>query len=501
MALVFMDGFDKYGPGNTGNSLPTLMAGEWNSVSSVTIVTGLSAVGYAITIQSANVPLSKNLTANYPRLIGGFRFANNLISGFNAGISFLDAGTAQCSLTINSTIGTISLRNGGQNGTAAATSAGSIIANSVHYLEWDITFSNTGSYQVWLDGVNLFSGTADMTTTTNNFCNQIQFVNSLSSSVIMTIDDFYLFDTTGTTNNAVLLTSPRIETTFPASDNTVQFAVAAAALGSPVSRSAQINALVAPGMFLRRFTTSVICTLNSIGVLPVANAPTINWRALIYADNGSGTAPTTLIASGPAVMGAVSGVVISLPLTTPPSLSANTMYWLGFMQDATLNMAQIDNAASGFRASVTFTSGAPPTAPAMSGGQPTFVVWGNVSGITGNNWYGANQQPPAGLYNYVSDSIVGHEDLYNFPALSTPPAFVYAVAVKGYLQRSDTGSRTISLRTRSGATDGGGNLTGQNIAPGSFNWFGSGFETNPNTGTAWTPVTLNAAQSGIRIDS
>jgi hypothetical protein len=77
---------------------------------------------------------------------------------------------------------------------------------------------------------------------------------------------------------------------------------------------------------------------------------------------------------------------------------------------------------------------------------------------------------------------------------------VYAVAVKGYVQRSDSGAKTISLRTKSGASDSGGSLAGQTPAT-TYGWMASVFETDPATGAAWTGANLNAATSGIRVDS
>jgi hypothetical protein len=116
------------------------------------------------------------------------------------------------------------------------------------------------------------------------------------------------------------------------------------------------------------------------------------------------------------------------------------------------------------------------------------------------NYYEVASQPTQGTLSYVSDSTVGHEDLYTLPNLSATPSTIYAVAIKGNVARSDSGAKTVSLRINSGGTDDGGSLTGQ--TPGtSFTWLTSLFPTDPNTGTAWTPTGLNAAQVGIKIDS
>jgi len=77
---------------------------------------------------------------------------------------------------------------------------------------------------------------------------------------------------------------------------------------------------------------------------------------------------------------------------------------------------------------------------------------------------------------------------------------VYAVSVKSYAAKSDTGVRTMSNRLLSSGVDSGGSLTGQTLSQ-TFQWYATNFDTDPGTGAAWTGVGLNAAQSGFRIDS
>jgi hypothetical protein len=68
------------------------------------------------------------------------------------------------------------------------------------------------------------------------------------------------------------------------------------------------------------------------------------------------------------------------------------------------------------------------------------------------------------------------------------------------VQKSDSGTKTLSLRTKSGSTDGGGTSTG--IAPATtYGWLASYFPTDPNTSAAWTGANLDAATSGLKVDS
>lgn len=489
MALLFIEGWDKYGLANSGTTLSGLLtAGEWNTnTATAVIVAGLSAPGQAVNL--TNGLLTKTLPANYGRLIGGFRFASSLAA--IVGITFLDGATAQAGISIN-TAGTISIKNGLYNsGTVIATSTASVTANSTNYLEFDITFANAGSYTIWLNGISILSGSADTTATANAYASVFQIGTTATSS--LTVDDLYLFDTTGSRNNAALNNSPRIETTFAASDNAVQFAPGAAVLGSTVQATAA-NSPTANSLNLRRFTPSVAMTINGVSLVPSATSAGASFRGVIYADS-AGVAGT-LMSSGTTVTGATAATVMTLPLTTPQNLSAGTAYWIGYMNDTSVQTQTNDSSNAFSRANATFASGAPTPAPAMTTGQPSWRMWGNVTPATGNNYYAVGQVPPPGAASYVFDATVGHEDAYNFGALGVMPATIHAVAVKGYVQKSDSGAKTVSLRVGSDSGSSAGQALGT-----SYGWLRSFWEVDPSTSSPWTGTALNAVTSGLRIDS
>jgi hypothetical protein len=497
MALLFMDGMDKYGGANTNTtSVIALMAGEWTTVTGTpNIAAPLSAIGQALFLGSISTA-AKTLATNYGRIIGGFRFSANLVGYF--GIQFLDAGSNQCGIQIPTT-GTITLRNGSlAAGTIIATGT-TVAANTTHYLEWDITLGNSAAYNVYLDGVSIISGTGDTTATANNTINGVSL--QTQSAGTASVDDLYLFDTTGTTNNAVLLTSPRIETTLPVSDSSVQFGIGASVLGGTLARTATNFSTAANQFYLRPFTPSRACTLNSIAINVITTSATVNLRPIVYADSSG--APGSLLSGGSTVTGITAATTVTLPLTTPQSLTAGTQYWLGYMADIAVTNAFVagDTTAAGRTATSTFASGAPGSAPATTAGQASVQLWGNVTLASAANYYEVSQSPPpAANTSYVTDTTVGHEDLYSFANLSATPASIYAVAVKAYCERSDSGARTVSLRMLSGGTDGGGSLTGQ--TPGtSYAWIGSYFATDPNGSIAWTGTALNAATTGFKIDA
>src|SRR5215470_15169901 len=111
MALLFLDGFDKYGGVNSSTaSVGQLVLQEWTSITNTnpTLVAPLSSAGQAVLIGS-NSGLTKTLATNYGRIIGGVRFSSTLAAA--AGIQFYDAASQQCGIAV-ATTGVIQLRNG-----------------------------------------------------------------------------------------------------------------------------------------------------------------------------------------------------------------------------------------------------------------------------------------------------------------------------------------------------------------------------------------------------
>src|SRR6202012_3181498 len=130
---------------------------EWTTVpsSSASFVAGRFANSLALQMTYSFVSASRTLPSNYSRLIGGIALNPNL-SG-NSGVILGDAGTNQCAVGFNSS-GKLVLWQGGLGGTQIAISSASVTANSWHYVEWDLTFASSGTYTVWLDGVQVFTG-------------------------------------------------------------------------------------------------------------------------------------------------------------------------------------------------------------------------------------------------------------------------------------------------------------------------------------------------------
>ncbi len=136
---------------------------------------------------------------------------------------------------------------------------------------------------------------------------------------------------------------------------------------------------------------------------PGATSETAKFKAVAYADSTG--APGSLLSSGTEVVGCTSGSTLTGALVTPQSLTAGTPCWIGFITDTSVILQQADSGTSGYKASNTYASGAPGTAPAMTGGQASWLLYGNVSGITGHNWLELDNNPALGdLSSVYSDN-------------------------------------------------------------------------------------------------
>lgn len=251
---------------------------------------------------------------------------------------------------------------------------------------------------------------------------------------------------------------------------------------------------------LRKYTCEASGNLQSVSAVFNTTSAGALLKAVIYADNGSGTAPAALIAVGSEVTGTTANAVATLPFSVPIAITATTTYWIGYITNTSLNIYAITTATTlGFRAANTYTSGAPGTAPTMTSGQPSYSLWGNLTGTT-NNAAAVSHTVYGGSANYVQSATPGDEDLYDFQDLTSSPSAIYTVAVKALVSKTDTGVRTVNLRAKSGSTTSNGSNAGQALLTSDY-FYSSYFNLDPDTGTPWTPTSADAAKFGYQLNS
>lgn len=512
MTINFIDGFDLYTPALNGSSpslgswannatyLTNLMIGRWvptvQTGGTFQFVAPLSATGAALKIAGTGAGSFTGIVHTYAAaqatVIGGFAFQVGSASVAQNFVHFFSGATQQASIRMT-TAGLIVV-DGGTDGTPIVSSTSpALVANTTHYLEWSITSGASGAVQVWLDGVSILSGTGNTNTAASGTFSSIRLGTATGTTTIF--DNLYFDDGSG----SPLLTNPIIETHAAASDNSVAFTATAGVMGAAyLLDGVTTNAPGAGELFLRKFTAPTGgATLASVSCVPGATSAGANFKAVLYSDN-AGTV-NALLATGTQVTGTTSGSVFTAPFASPPVLTSNTAYWIGYITDTSVVLNLSDASTTGGKVANTYASGAP-ASPVLTGGQSNWALWGNLTGLA-NNTAVVSQSPPPGALadvNFTSSSVSGAEDLFNSTALSSTPALIHAVAVSGYLKDQAVGARTVSLQMKSGSTDSNGSLAAFTPAT-TYAWAQSMFLTDPNTSTAWTIAGLNAAKQGYKI--
>lgn len=528
--IIDIEGFEKYGPplyaniatyvSNNANLMnvhnnATFMRfqsyfQEWTSEngstgSSIGIITGRaggSSCALCISDGSGNTTsTAKVLPGNYSRTIVGFAFVNN--NNFQAGIQFNEiiGGNAQLSIWVDN-LGKLNLSRGNMTGgTVLFTSSALFLANAWHYIEIDFTIHNTaGAYTIWCDGIQITtaSGVNTRGTGTNNYWNVLV---PLARSATAAWDDIYIRDNTNGT--ALPFGDSTIDALAVTANSSVQFSPAASVLGNRY-RLMTVNTS-APGanqLALIPVTPAINMTINSVGMFPAANNSFAKAKGVIYSDNAG--APGSLLSSGTEIIGFATATPLTLPLTTPQALTANTQYWIGYITDTSVSIYQSDNISSqGQRKANTYTSGAPAgPLSAMTTGQVTWAMWGNCT--AGSNFDSVNKVPSPMMIlepiAYTQSSTAGQIDLYTASPMPITPAFVYSVKVSVMAQRSDVGVRTMNIHAKSNLSDSTG--TNINITPASnMQWYSSRFDVDPATSGAWGPTAINLLKIGYEVAS
>lgn len=508
------EGFGTLGPVGTSGAalLATLLTQRWsqgtfNGTGDMTLVEPLAGSGNAaILIQTYDGNLgasflTKVLPGTYARTMGGFCFSISQFIGTQGIASFGYSGTAQVTISLNA-LNQLVVTSGANSWTSARTFA----TNGVYWIAYDITFSTTGgAIKIYINGaldanLNLSgvntspAGTADVFNT---------FTLELNGFYGSGVTGYVVFDhvwewcytsattsDTPLTNNVVVISNP------PNSDVSVQFTpiqiggyIAPINVNNPALPANQLN--------LRQFTAPVSGTVSAIDFYEGA-ASGADVIPCIYADNGS-SAPAALLGSGAAY--AVATGVNSAPLSAGVAVVQGTKYWIGFLSSTAWNPASNANttSATSGEAAVTYTSGAPATAPTMTMGQSDLAFWVDVTS-SGHNYPQVSANPPNTTWEFNQSETVGAEDLFGFPALPSWVGEVYWISVGINAVIDTSGARTVNVVGKSGTVSSNGSMSG--FAPGATAVsFYSDYLEDPNTSAAWAVAAANAFQAGYEIAS
>jgi len=207
MAVLYLDGFERYG--NTANAVTTsaVVGHSWIAVSesSMKVQPGRIA-GFAISMESSTTRIIKpDLNTTNATMVVGVGVNVNTVSGAAFAPIWLRTDDTWGMNILLNTNGSIAVR---RNVTTLATSAntGIITANTWHYIVFKVLCNNSsGTYEVWVDGVSEISasGVDTQAHASKSYHNGLQLrAGALSQAVWF--DDLYILDGSGGKNDDTL---------------------------------------------------------------------------------------------------------------------------------------------------------------------------------------------------------------------------------------------------------------------------------------------------------
>jgi hypothetical protein len=103
-----------------------------------------------------------------------------------------------------------------------------------------------------------------------------------------------------------------------------------------------------------------------------------------------------------------------------------------------------------------------------------------------------------GLATYVYDANPGDADFYSIAGISGVPGTVVGVTTRGFVEKSDVGSRSIRLQLRSGSAIV---QSGNAVLSTQFQWVWRTDLIDPSTLLPWTAAGVNNVQIGPIVTS
>jgi hypothetical protein len=210
-----------------------------------------------------------------------------------------------------------------------------------------------------------------------------------------------------------------------------------------------------------------------------------NMKCSIF--NNSGGVPTTVLGSAMPLVNPTPSSTFTF--SSPPSVTKNTQYWIGFDSDTSSGNFAFGQ-STGLSSTTAYAS-FPAANPVTSGGQITPSCSAVIN--VGPNCEFVNEAQEDGTTTYLYDSTVGHNDLYAIASLSSTPASTFMVTTRGFAEKTDAGSRLGAVQIKSGGTTVQSTSTALNT---SFGWLSRTDLTDPSTSTTWTNTAVNAVQIG-----
>jgi hypothetical protein len=404
-----------------------------------------------------------------------------------------DGATVQCTLAFRSD-GAILVYSGTTAGTLLGTYTGAIAAiNTWYQFEIEVVINNTtGSVAVRKNGntSNDFSLTSVNTRggTANNYANRLLIGNGNGGAGPDVIDDLLW---RSDPSSLAWLGDIRCYTRMPTSDQAIAWTPSNATLVPQTPAAATTT--TATSATTAKFAPFIAAANGAIGTLSVSlgTGYTGNMKCTIFANSGSNTPGAVLGSATPIVNPAAGNNTFTF--STPVAVTQGTPYWVGFMADAAGGTWSVAAGTTGLQ-QIGTTYAAFPTASPTTGVGSLPIFTANLTPTAGINYALTAEAQQDAANTYVSSATVAQSDLYGIAPIAATPATTIAVVTRGYMQKSDAGTRNAAIQLKSGASLV--NSGSAALGAGTWGWLYRVDQVDPATSAAWTATAVNNAQIG-----
>lgn len=487
MAWSFGDGFDLYA------TTADAVAGYWDSgtTANFTLVAGRFAGSQAAHCNALTVVIlakSSGVNDAVHHLVVAFR-QTAVLSGSTLGLYFQlqDGATNQCCIVFRSD-GAILLTSATPAGTVLATYTGAVTAaNTWFAFEFEVVINNTtGRFRARKNGntVDDFDSGATLNTRpgANSYANKLQVGGNTGVSAQDFDDLFWRSDA----SSVAWLGDIRCYTRMPSSDSgTPQFSRSPGA-ATQVPVTASTFGVMSAGV--GRYTAFTAAYDGTIGTATVNfnTGYAGNLKCSIFASTG--TAPTTVLGSANVLINPAGGPN-TLTFATPVAVTKGTPYWIGFDSDAATGQWTVAAGTTGLQSTTAYAS-FPVASPATSG---IAAIYCSLTIAPTANYQMVSEAQQDGTTTYVYDSTVNDADFYTIASIASTPVATIAVTTRGFMEKSDAGSRFAAVQLKSGGSTVAS--TAANLSS-SWGWVWRTDVTDPATTAPWTAVGVNAVTIG-----
>jgi hypothetical protein len=460
-------------------------------------------LGMPLGTSSGQVALSKAFATNESTVFVGGAFIYP--TGFSGslevqGLRFYDGSTVQCSI-IFTTGGDIKVYRG-DRGTLLGTYAGAWSANAWTHMQFKVVIDGTaGEFHIRKNGNTVDDYTltgVNNRSTANNYANKWDTykVNSSPPSNIK-IDDLAIWSGSGSGNWSDWMGDFRAVQIMPNADTTDKHFTPNAAtivVGNPVTGGSRtFNADVQETV--GSINSTFACTVSK-ATLNFNSAATGHVNVAIFDALGGAGAPGSVITNGTAtaVTNPASGLV-DFVFATPPTLAANTLYWVMVIPDASIVLKNTGGAnVTQYSESRTYASGFHSPMAATGGVWP--LTYSTLTTSPSGNFAYVQEPQEDGSLTFLTDHTPGDFDLYANGGLPTTPLSIFGVSVRAFMCKSDAGARTGTIRLKSNTTSVDGataalSTTFQNLVMYQ--------DTDPDTSATWTATAVGNLKFGPKV--